>query len=51
MKRRDFIVVLGAMHPGTNLTGVFFFAGGLSAKRLELLRAVVPKPKLIGVLV
>jgi hypothetical protein len=27
------------------------FGAGLSAKRLELLRAVVPKPKLIGVLV
>ena len=38
-------------HPGANLTGVFFFAGGLGAKRLELLRAVVPKPKLIGVLI
>jgi putative ABC transport system substrate-binding protein len=29
---------------------VYFFAAGLGAKRLELLRAVVPKPKLIGVL-
>jgi len=38
-------------HPGANLTGVYLFAGGLGAKRLELLRAVVPKPKLIGVLV
>jgi putative ABC transport system substrate-binding protein len=38
-------------HPGTNLTGVYFFAAGLGAKRLELLRAVVPKPTLIGVLV
>ena len=27
------------------------FGAGLSAKRLELLRAIVPKPKLIGVLV
>jgi hypothetical protein len=27
------------------------FAAGLGAKRLELLRAVVPKPKLIGVLI
>jgi putative tryptophan/tyrosine transport system substrate-binding protein len=38
-------------HPGANLTGVFRFGGGLGAKRLELLRAVVHKPKLIGVLV
>jgi putative ABC transport system substrate-binding protein len=44
-------LVASLNHPGTNLTGVYFFAGGLSAKRLELLRAVVPKPKLIGVLV
>jgi putative ABC transport system substrate-binding protein len=38
-------------HPGANLTGVYFFAGGLSAKRLELLHAIVPKSQLIGVLV
>jgi putative tryptophan/tyrosine transport system substrate-binding protein len=38
-------------HPGANLTGVFMFGGGLGAKRLELLRAVAPKPTLIGVLV
>jgi putative ABC transport system substrate-binding protein len=44
-------LVASLNHPGTNLTGMYFFAGGLSAKRLELLRAVVPKPKLIGVLV
>ena len=43
-------LVASLNHPGANLTGVFFFAGALSAKRLELLRAVVPKPKLIGVL-
>jgi putative ABC transport system substrate-binding protein len=30
---------------------VYIFVAGLGAKRLELLRAVVPKPKLIGVLV
>ena len=44
-------LVASLNHPGANLTGMYFFAGGLSAKRLELLRAVVPKPKLIGVLV
>ena len=44
-------LVVSLNHPGTNLTGVSMFGAGLSAKRLELLRAVVPKPKLIGVLV
>jgi putative ABC transport system substrate-binding protein len=44
-------LVASLNHPGTNLTGVYLFAGGLSAKRLELLRAVVPKSNLIGVLV
>jgi putative ABC transport system substrate-binding protein len=43
-------LVTSLNHPGTNLTGVYFFTAGLVAKRLELLRAVVPKPKLIGVL-
>ena len=44
-------LVASLNHPGANLTGVFLFVGALGAKRLELLRAVVPKPKLIGVLV
>jgi putative ABC transport system substrate-binding protein len=44
-------LVASLNHPGTNLTGVYIFVAGLGAKRLELLRAVVPKPKLIGVLV
>jgi putative ABC transport system substrate-binding protein len=44
-------LVASLNHPGANLTGVYFFAAGLGAKRLELLRAVVPQPKLIGVLV
>ncbi|MBR0719849.1 ABC transporter substrate-binding protein [Bradyrhizobium liaoningense] len=43
-------LVASLNHPGANLTGVSMFAAGLGAKRLELLRAVVPKPKLIGVL-
>jgi putative ABC transport system substrate-binding protein len=43
-------LVASLNHPGANLTGVYAFVGGLGAKRLELLRAVVPKPKLIGVL-
>ena len=44
-------LVASLNHPGANLTGVFHFAAGLDAKRLELLREVVPRPKLIGVLV
>jgi putative ABC transport system substrate-binding protein len=44
-------LVASLNHPGANLTGVYFFAGGLNAKRLELLHAVVPKSQLIGVLV
>jgi putative ABC transport system substrate-binding protein len=44
-------LVASLNHPGANLTGVYFFTAGLGPKRLELLRAVVPKPKLIGVLV
>src|SRR5258707_659736 len=37
--------------PGGNVTGVHFFAGVLGAKRLELLRELVPKAATIGVLV
>jgi putative tryptophan/tyrosine transport system substrate-binding protein len=37
--------------PGGNVTGVVFFAGVLGAKRLELLRQLVPKAIIIGVLV
>jgi putative tryptophan/tyrosine transport system substrate-binding protein len=44
-------LVASLNHPGTNLTGVSMFTGGLTAKRLELLRALVPKTKLIAVLV
>jgi putative ABC transport system substrate-binding protein len=36
--------------PGGNVTGVVFFATLLGAKRLELLRQVVPNASLIGVL-
>jgi putative ABC transport system substrate-binding protein len=43
-------LVASLNHPGTNLTGVYFFTSGLGAKRLQLLRAVVPNPNLIGVL-
>ena len=37
--------------PGGNVTGVNFFGGVLGAKRLELLRQIVPKAKTIAVLV
>ena len=36
--------------PGGNVTGVAFFSGSLGAKRLELLRQLVPKGTTIGVL-
>lgn len=36
--------------PEGNVTGVSFMASALSAKRLELLRELVPSPALIGVL-
>ena len=44
-------LVASLNHPGANLTGVSIFLGGLGAKRLELLRALVPKAKLIAVLI
>jgi putative ABC transport system substrate-binding protein len=37
--------------PGSNVTGVNFFDGAVGAKRLELLRQLVPKVSPIGVLV
>jgi len=37
--------------PGGNVTGLVFFAAVLGAKRLELLRQIVPKATTIGVLV
>jgi putative tryptophan/tyrosine transport system substrate-binding protein len=37
--------------PGGNVTGVSFFSGVLGAKRLELLRQVVPKTTIIAMLV
>ena len=37
--------------PGGNITGVNFFDGAVGTKRLELLRQLVPKATLIGVLV
>jgi putative ABC transport system substrate-binding protein len=44
-------LVASLNRPGANVTGVSFLAGELGAKRLELLRQLVPKATKIGVLV
>jgi putative ABC transport system substrate-binding protein len=35
--------------PGGNITGLFFFGGVVSPKRMELLRELVPQKKMVGV--
>ena len=44
-------LVANLNRPGGNVTGVIFFGSALGAKRLELLRQLVPNAKTIGVLV
>jgi putative ABC transport system substrate-binding protein len=47
---RDGLVV-GLNRPGGNITGAVFFAGAVGAKRLELLRHLVPSAETIAMLV
>ncbi len=44
-------LVASLNRPGGNITGVMFFVTGLGSKRLDLLRQLVPKATLIGMLV
>jgi putative ABC transport system substrate-binding protein len=44
-------LVTSLNRPGGNVTGVTFYSGALGAKQLELLREVVPKATVIGMLV
>ena len=44
-------IVTSFNRPGGNVTGVFFFAGELGTKRLELFSQLVPKARTIAVLV
>jgi ABC-type uncharacterized transport system substrate-binding protein len=44
-------LVASLNRPGGNVTGATFLAGSLGAKRLDLLRQIVPKTTIIGALV
>jgi ABC-type uncharacterized transport system substrate-binding protein len=46
-----FGLVASLNRPGGNLTGVTFFSAALGSKRVELLRALVPRAKTIALLV
>ena len=43
-------LVASLNRPGSNVTGITFFAGQLGGKRLELLLQIAPKTMLVGVL-
>ena len=47
----DLGLVSNFSHPGSNITGVTFVSNTLSAKRLELVRELVPGATVIGLLV
>ena len=44
-------LVASLNHPGSNVTGVYLLIIGLEEKRLSLLRDLVPKAELIGILI
>jgi putative ABC transport system substrate-binding protein len=44
-------LVANLNRPSRNATGITVFSGSLTAKRLEVFREIVPKTKLIGVLI
>jgi putative ABC transport system substrate-binding protein len=44
-------IVSSLSHPGGNVTGVYQFTAGLESKRLGLLHEMVPKARVVGVLV
>lgn len=44
-------LVASFARPGGNVTGVTLFAAGLNPKRLELLRELIPRARVIGLLV
>ena len=43
-------IVANLSRPGSNVTGISFFSGGLGSKRLELLRQLVPRGATIAML-
>ena len=44
-------LVSSLSHPGGNVTGVYQFTAGLESKRLGLLHEMVPKAKVVGILI